>query len=155
VCYAAASVSSAFQEVYGDAIRKGSLDYHDVAACRVWKVTVPAAMRTIELAGPTLTQIRATLQCFTSRYSLSQEWGRALMLNQGDLDGLAYLGRRCGKPCLALFGDHPPNEKLPYQKSIVAESCGPIAEWTRFWSLMDQLRVAFVNLPATRPAPSW
>jgi hypothetical protein len=22
-----------------------------------------------------------------------------------DLDGLVYIGRRCGKPCLAMFGD--------------------------------------------------
>ena len=155
VCYAGDSVGSAFQEVYSDAIRKGTLDYKDVAAYQVWKITVPASMRTIELAGPTLTHIRATLQCFTGRYSLSQEWGRALMLNKDDLDGLVYIGRRCGKPCLALFGDNSPHEKNPYQKSIAAKPCGRIVEWRGFWPLMDQLRVAFTNLPATRPRSTW
>jgi hypothetical protein len=155
VCYAGDSVSSAFQEVYSDAIRKGTLDYNSVALDRVWKITVPAAMRTIELTGPTLTHIRATLQCFTGRYSLSQEWGRALMLNKDDLDGLEYIGRRCGKPCLALFGDNAPNEKNPYQRSIATKACGLMIEWHGFWPLMDQLRVDFTNLPATRPRSTW
>src|SRR6266542_4449644 len=139
VCYAGETIASAFQEVYSGEIRKGHLNYNDVAVHQVWEIVVPAAIKTIELSGPTITNIRATIQCFTGRYTLSQEWGRALMLNKDDLDGLIYIGRRCGKPCIAMFGSDAPNEKLPYQIAITVRSLGLIIEWRGFWSLMNQL----------------
>lgn len=155
VCYAGETIASAFQEVYSDEIRKGDVDYNSVANYRVWKITVPDTMRTIELAGPTLTHIRASIQSFTGRYSLSQEWGRALMLNKDDLDGLIYIGRRCGRPCLAMFGDDAPNEKVPYQLGLTVDVCGLLVEWKGFWTLTDQLRVTFTNLPTVKPKPTW
>jgi hypothetical protein len=155
VCYAGETIASAFQEVFSDEIRKGDLNYASVAAYRVWSITVPATMKTIELAGPTLTAIRASIQSFTGRYTLSQEWGRALMLNKDDLDGLIYIGRRCGKPCLALFGDDAPNEKAHYQAALTVDPVGLLVEWKGFWSLINQLRVRFINLPPIRPKPTW
>ncbi len=155
VCYAAETIASAFQEVYSDAIRKGCLNYTAVSRQKVWTLKVPATIRTIELSGPTLTRIRATLQCFVGGYGLSQEWGRALMLNKDELDGIVYIGRRCGKPCIALFGDDASKPVKPYQSQMTTTSLGLIIEWKHFWRLIDELKVSFVNLPSTRPAPTW
>ncbi len=153
VCYAGETIASAFQEVYADQIRKGLLNYPEVAAYEVWRINVPQTMRTIKLAGPTLTRMKATLQSFVSGYKTSQASGRALMLNKADLDGLVYIGRRCGKPCLALFGDK--TKPRPYQAQLTISKCRPINEWQQFWPLMDQLGVQFVNLPPTRANSTW
>jgi hypothetical protein len=153
VCYTAQSIASVLQERIGDAVRKGDVDYNDLSAWIVWSITVPPDLQTIELAGATLTRIRATVQSFVSRYSLSQEWARELMNHPANFDGLVYLGRRCGKNCLALFGDTA--APRPYQEKLSTYRHGHLVEWNEFWRLCDELKISFGNLPSTRPNPTW
>jgi hypothetical protein len=54
ICYMAESIPSAFQEVWGDAIRRnGRLDWAELANTVAWQITLAPDVKTIELAGPT------------------------------------------------------------------------------------------------------
>jgi hypothetical protein len=80
VSYAAGSILSAFQEVFGNAIRhRAPLDWSEVQEVSVWCITTPSSFRGIHLFGETLTVIDATFQCFVSSYPKSQRWGSAFM----------------------------------------------------------------------------
>lgn len=55
VCYAAESIPAAFQEVWGDEIRRARrLDWTELERMVAWKITVAPTLRTVELAGETL-----------------------------------------------------------------------------------------------------
>lgn len=154
VCYAAESVASAFQEVWGDTIRHdGRLDWLELNDMAVWRLSVMPTLRTIELAGPTLATIHATLQCFVGGYPESQRWGTALMAHPADLDGVQYLGRRCGRTCLALFGDkdHP----KPHQAELKEERLGLLSHWSGLWTFVNSINLRLANLPEKPPTPTW
>lgn len=154
VCYAAQSITSAFQEVFGERIRhSGVLDW-DELQLRVWSIETPRSFRGINLFGETLTVINATLQCFVSNYPKSQRWGAGLMDHPANLDGLVYLGRQCGKECLAMFGD----QKSPrrYQSKIKTVMLGDLPSWIGFWPMLDRLGVRVDSIPEERSrAPEW
>lgn len=153
VCYAAESITAAFQEIWGDRIRqRAPVDWAEFVGRDVWRIDVPRATL-LTLAGPTLTTLRATLQCFVGSYPLSQAWGRALMAHPANLDGVCYLGRRCGAYCVALFGDR--SAPKPYQAAIVETRLGPLVQWKRFFPLRSQLRLRISSLPTERPAVSY
>ena len=153
VCYAAESVSAAFQEIWGDELRRGRrVDWLDLEPMRVWQIDVPD-LRTIELAGETLSLLKATLQCFVGGYGLSQRWGAALMTHPGDYDGLLYLGRRCGRRCLALFGDD--RAPRPHQAALETTNLGSLVTWKGLWPFLDRIQVRVGNLPSTAPRGTW
>jgi hypothetical protein len=148
VCYAAQSITAAFQEVFGERIRhSGVLDWQELQLC-VWAIRTPRSFRGINLFGETLTVIRATLQCFVSSYAKSQRWGAALMDHPADLDGLVYLGRQCGTECLAMFGD----QKSPrrYQHRIRTGMLGNLSLWSGFWPMLDKLAVRIDSISGER-----
>lgn len=151
VCYAAESIPAAFQEIWGDEIRRGHrLDWKDLETMMAWQITVPPSLRTIELAGETLAVVKGTLQSFVGSYATSQRWGQALMAHPADLDGLQYLGRRCGRTCLALFGD----EMAPkaHQAALHAKKLGAMVNWKPLWTFLDRIEVRVAHLPST-PLP--
>jgi RES domain len=149
VCYAAGSILSAFQEVFGNKIRhRASLDWNEVWDVRVWRITTPSSFRGMHLYGETLTVIDATLQCFVSSHPKSQRWGAALMEHTADLDGLVYIGRRCGTPCLAMFGDK--NSPRQYQNELRTEMLGELQVWDEFWPMLDRLGVRLISMPKER-----
>jgi len=153
VCYLAESVPAAFQEIWGDQIRSKRLDWRDLERKIVWQIAASPHLRTIELAGETLTALKATLQCFTGSYPKSQRWGAALMEHPLDLDGLQYLGRRSGRHCLALFGDE--KDERPHQKELVPQKRGPLSHWKGLWQLLDRTQVRVAHLPAKPPSGDW
>lgn len=149
VCYAAGSILSAFQEVFGNKIRhRAPLDWNEVWDVRVWRITTPSSFRGMHLYGETLTVIDATLQCFVSSHPKSQRWGAALMEHTADLDGLGYIGRRCGTPCLAMFGDK--NSPRRYQNELRTEMLGELQFWDEFWPMLDRLGVRLISMPKER-----
>jgi hypothetical protein len=149
VCYAAGSILSAFQEVFGNKIRhRTPLDWSEVQDFCVWCVTTPASFRGIQLFGETLTVIDATLQCFVSSYPKSQRWGAAFMEHPADLDGLVYIGRRCGSQCLAMFGDADAPRR--YQSDLRTEMLGELQFWEEFWPMLDRLGVRLTSMPKER-----
>lgn len=149
VCYAAGSIPSAFQEVFGNKIRhRASLDWSEFEDVCVWCIRTPPGFRAINLFGETLTVIGATLQCFVSGYLKSQRWGAAFMDHSVDLDGLVYIGRRCGKPCLAMFGDSDSPRR--YQSDIRTEMLGELQFWDEFWPMLDRLGVRMTSMPQER-----
>jgi RES domain len=154
VCYAASSITRAFQEVFGIKIRCSTpLDWSEINDFRVWCISIPGGFRGLNLFGDTLTLIDATLQCFVSSYAKSRRWGAALMDHPADLDGLVYYGRRCGAHCLALFGDETSPRK--YQKSLKSELLGDLILWDEFWSMLDRLKVRVSSIPRERKEPTW
>ena len=154
VCYAAESIPAAFQEVWGDEIRRARrLDWDDLEPMNAWRITVAPSLRTIELAGETLAVVKGTLQSFVGSYAKSQRWGQAFMNHPDDLDGLQYLGRRCGRTCLALFGDET-NPK-PHQAALRCEKLGALANWKNLWPLLDQIQLRIAHLPAVPPPGEW
>lgn len=154
VCYAASSITRAFQEVFGIKIRCSiPLDWSEINDFRVWYISIPGGFRGLNLFGDTLTLIDATLQCFVSSYAKSRRWGAALMDHPADLDGLVYYGRRCGAHCLALFGDETSPRK--YQKSLKSELLGDLILWDEFWSMLDRLKVRVSSIPRERKEPTW
>ena len=149
VCYAGSTIAASFQEIWGDRVRhKAPIDWLEFASKNIWRIEIPQC-GILTLAGPTLTTIRASLQCFTGSYKTSQNWGAALMLHPAGLDALQYIGRRSGSQCLVLFGDST-RAKL-YQANILTTRLGPLVQWKGFFPLRTQLRVRIGNLPATRP----
>jgi hypothetical protein len=154
VCYAASSITAAFQEVFGNKVRWSTpLDWSELLDSRVWRISIPPTFQGLNLFGETLTVIDATLQCFVSNYPKSQRWGAALMNHPANLDGVVYLGRRCGTHCLAMFGDDAsPRE---YQKSLKTELLGDFVRWDGFWPMLDRLKVRIRSLPKRRRGASW
>ena len=75
------------------------------------------------------------------------------MIHPADLDGLIYLGRRCGTPCLAMFGDDA--SRRGYQKSLTTELLGDLVCWDGFWPMLDRLRVRISSLPKIRKGATW
>ena len=70
MCYTAGSVTSAFQEVFGNKIRqRAPLDWSEVQDVCAWSIQTPPFFRGINLFGETLTVIGGTVQCFVSSYS--------------------------------------------------------------------------------------
>ena len=149
VCYAAGSIPSAFQEVFGNKIRhRAPLDWSEVEDVCVWRIRTPPEFRGINLFGEPLTVIDATLECFVSGYPKSQRWGSAFMEHSADLDGLVYIGRRCGKPCLAMFGDADSPRR--YQSDIRTAMLGELQFWDEFWPMLDRLGVRMTSMPYDR-----
>jgi hypothetical protein len=62
-----------------------------------------------------------------------------------DLDGLVYIGRRCGKPGLAMFGDSDSPRR--YQSHIRTEMLGELQFWDEFWLMPDWLGVRMTSMP--------
>jgi len=155
VCYVAADVETAFLEVYADAIRKKALAYPDLDDRMVWKVSIPSDLNLLRLSGPTLSKIKATLQCFVSRYTLSQAWGRAFMEHPANLDGVIYQGRQSGSPCVALFGDEEPKKGKSYQSGLVSKCLGKLTEWDGFFPCIDKTGARVTNLPSSPPSAFW
>jgi hypothetical protein len=148
VCYFASSIVAAFQEVFGDKIRHGTpIDWTELKDISVWRVIIPSWFRGLELSGENLSVIHATLQCFVSSYPKSQRWGAALMKHPVDLDGLVYVGRRCGKSCLAIFGDA--DFPRSYQKDLKIRRLGQLSTWYDLWPMLDRLKVRLSAMPAT------
>lgn len=148
VCYVASSIVAAFQEVFGEKIRHGTpLDWTEVRGVCVWCITIPSCFRGVDLFGENLSVIHATLQCFVSSYPKSQRWGAALMSHPSDLDGLVYFGRRCGAPCMAMFGDT--ESPRPYQKDLEIKRLGQLSAWDELWPMLDRLGVRLSSMPAT------
>jgi RES domain len=149
VCYAAGSILSAFLEVSGNKIRHWApLDWNEVRDVCVWRITTPSSLRGIHLCGETLTVIDATLQCFVSSYPKSQRWGAALMDHAADLDGLVNIGRRCGNPCLAMFG--AANSPRRYQSDLQTAMLGELQFWDEFRPMLDRLGVRLTSMPKDR-----
>ena len=69
------------------------------------------------------------------------------MDHPSDLDGLVYIGRRCGDHCLALFGDA--DSPRAYQSQILPAMMGELCEWTGFWPMLDRLNVRIRSIPKT------
>jgi hypothetical protein len=155
VCYLAQDIPTSIMEVFSDRIRARRLDYTELDEERVWTITVPRDLTLLELAGPILPKIKATLQCFVSRYTLSQEWGRAFMEHPAELDGVIYTGRQSGLPCLALFGDTDPAKGLWHQRSLKHSCLGKLTEWEGFYPLLAKTGARVVNLPAIPPLKTW
>ena len=70
-----------------------------------------------------------------------------------DLDGLVYIGRRCGKPCLAMFGDSDSPRR--YQSDIRTEMLGELQFWDEFWPMLDRLGVRMTSMPQERREIPW
>jgi hypothetical protein len=154
VCYSAGTLASAFQELWGDVMRRqGRLDWLELEQMLVWKLEVDPALKTVELAGTSLAAIKATVQCFVTSYPLSQRWGAAFMLHPDDIDGLQYIGRRCGRTCLALFGDAITPK--PHQAMLRETKLGPLPEWRDLWAMISTANVRVLNLPAAVPAATF
>lgn len=155
VCYLSHSLLTSFLEVFADRIRRERIDYSALNATIAWKITVPRDLNLLALEGATLPKIKATVQSFVSRYSLSQAWGDAFMKHPEDLDGVIYKGRRSAGDCLALFGDTDPTKGRWHQSSLVPTRLGRITEWSQFYKVIDQTGARVVNLPSTPPSGAW
>lgn len=155
VCYLADDIITGVMEVCADRIRKRRLDFEELDDLRVWQVTVLPDLNLLRLTGPALAKIRATLQCFVSRYALSQEWARAFMTHPADLDGVVYLGRQSGLPCLALFGDSVPAKGRWHQRETRSRCLGKLTEWDGFYPLLVRTGARVWNLPSRPPARPW
>lgn len=154
VCYLAESISSSFLEIWGDKIRPSRrLSWSEIQPMMVWHVEVSSSLNAIELAGETLAVIKANTQSFVSSFALSQEWGRQLMLHPADIDGMKYIARRCGRSCLALFGDG--TKPKPHQSALRARQLGPLQTWKGLWPLLDRIQVKVSDLPGMPPKPEW
>jgi len=154
VCYLAEDIETACLEVFADRIRKGVIDFSALHEAIVWRITVAADLGLLPLSGPTLTKIRATLQCFVSRYTLSQAWARALMTHPADFDGVIYSGRQSAAPCIALFGDDDPVKGRKHQASIAFARLGRFSEWKQFPHFLIATRARVRNLPPSL-TPVW
>ena len=152
-CYAGVTLASALQERFSDQIISGRLDYLEVAAQDTFSIGLPVDLKALDLSGPDLTAIRATLQCFVGAYALSQEWGRALMSHPADLEALLYQGRRCGRTCIAMLGDE--ENRRGFQDKLKVINLGPIVEWDGFWQFAAALRIEWLNAPRLRPTATW
>jgi hypothetical protein len=150
----ASSITAAFQEVFGNKIHHHTpLDWTELEEADVWRICTPVSFRGLDLFGEPLTRIHATLQCFVSSYAKSQRWGAALMSHPADLDGLVYLGRRCGVNCLAMFGDD--GAPRDYQKYLKIDVLGDLVCWDGFWPMLDRLNVRISSAPKGRKGPVW
>lgn len=146
--------TAASRMVWGDEIRRARrLDWKELERTVAWQITVTPGLRTVELAGETLAVIKGTLQSFVGSYAKSQRWGLELMAHPDDLDGLQYFGRRCGRTCLALFGD----EKAPkaHQAALHVKKLGAMANWKSLWTFLDEIHVRVANLPSVLPPADW
>ncbi len=74
----------------------------------------------------------------------STDLSDALMKHPLDLDGLVYLGRRCGVPYLAMFGGA--NSPRPYQKDLEIISL-ELSCWDQFWPMLDRLGARVSSMP--------
>ncbi len=153
VSYWGSSIVGCMQEIWGDAARnRRGIDYGDIARMDVWELTIPdRAFVYVELHGAGLTLIKAHMGCFTGGYKKSQKWGAALMDHPANLDGVEYLGRRCGSPCLAMFGDQNPAKGKAYQAKLIRKKLGPLVNWGKFWTTRNDLGLRLFNIPATMP----
>ncbi len=153
VCYAASSIRAAFQEIFADKIRSNKgIPWAEISDLCVWRIYAVQGLRTIELYGPTLSLIRATLQCFTSSYGLSQRWGAALIEHSADLEGIRYMGRRSGSECLALLGDE--DNPRGFQGNLKFERAGLLIDWEEFWVCLDEMAVLVAGMPVPKPVPN-
>lgn len=155
VCYLGHRIETAFLEVFADAIRTKEIDYSDLHDTIAWKVEVPYDLNLLSLEGSTLPKIKATVQSFVSRYSISQAWGRALMSHPADLDGVIYKGRQSAGDCLALFGDTEPAKGRWHQGVLLPTKLGRITDWTHFYRFIDQTGAKVHHLPSKRPSVTW
>jgi hypothetical protein len=156
VCYFGHGILTGFLEIFADRIRKeGRINYAELDDTIAWKVKVPPDLNLLALEGATLPKIKATMQSFVSRYSLSQAWGEAFMKHPADLDGVIYKGRRSAGDCLALFGDTDPAKGRRHQRSLVPTKLGRITEWSEFYEVILQTGARVANLPTTRPGSCW
>jgi hypothetical protein len=155
VCYVAQDVPTAIMEVFSDRIRARRIDYAGMDDELVWKITLPHDLNLLQLSGPTLTGIKATVQCFVSRYTLSQEWGRAFMDHPSELDGVIYTGRQSGLACLALFGDADPAKGRWHQRTLSSTCLGRLTAWDRFHLLLAKTGARVLNLPAKPALKTW
>jgi hypothetical protein len=155
VCYLADRVETAALEVFGDAFRKRSLDHSELAGKTVWRITVPADLQLLALRGEVLPRIKATLQSFVSRYSLSQEWGRVFMTHPIEMDGVLYAGRQSGGSCLALFGDNNPSDGRWHQVDTTAKDLGRLTQWDHFYSFLEKANVRLRGMPSVCPSEGW
>ena len=155
VCYLAQRVETACLEVFADAFRTHAIDYSELRERMVWKITVPADLELLLLKGEVLPRIRATVQCFVSRYTLSQAWGRAFMQHPADLDGVIYDGRQSGDACLALFGDTDPKLGRWHQSQIKPTCLGRLTDWNGFYSFLDKTAARVNGLPSKPTVSVW
>ena len=81
-------------------------------------------------------------------YPKSQRRGAALMEHPADLDGLVYIGRRCGTSCLAMFGDTDSPRR--YQNELRTATLGELQFWDEFWPMLDRLGVRLTSMPKER-----
>ena len=97
--------------------------------------------------------VKGTRQSFVGSYAKSQRWGQALMAHPADLDGPQYLGRRCGRTCLALFGD----DKAPkaHQAALQVKKLRAMVNWKSLWTFLDRIQVRVAHLPSAPAAPNW
>lgn len=154
VCYAAESITAAFQEIFGDKIRRSRrLSYRELERLVVWQLDLPPRLRAIALRGETLALLNATTASFVTSYPLSQDWGRALMDHPARLDCLEYIGRRCGVGCLALFGDAAAPK--PHQRTLHPRKLGRLSEWKGLWSFLNRIQLLVTELPPKRPPSTW
>jgi hypothetical protein len=154
VCYVAQDITTSLMEVFADRMRVGRVDFNDLADQQVWRITT-GKLNVMELAGTTLPKIKATLQCFVSRYTLSQEWGRAFMEHPSDMDGVIYTGRQSGRECIALFGDTEPNKGRPFQRNLAAVSLGKLTDWDGLYPLLAKTGARVIGLPDKPSARTW
>jgi len=155
VCYLAQRVETACLEVFADAFRTRAIDYSELRERVVWKITVPADLELLFLQGEVLPRIKATIQCFVSRYTLSQAWGRAFMQHPADLDGVIYDGRQSGNACLALFGDTDPKLGRRHQSRIKPIRLGRLTAWDGFYSFIDKTAARVNGLPSKPTTSGW
>ena len=155
VCYLGHTLETAFLEVFADAIRTQEIDYSDLHAILAWKVALPSDLNVLKLEGTTLPKIKATVQSFVSRYSISQAWGRAFMSHPANLDGVIYQGRRSAGECLALFGDTDPAKGRLHQPLLRPTKLGRVTEWSHFYRFIDQTGARVTHLPSKRPRVTW
>ena len=155
VCYLAQRVETACLEVFADAFRTRAIDYRELRERMVWRIAIPEDLELLLLKGEVLTRIRATIQCFVSRYTLSQAWGRVLMSHPANLDGVIDDGRQSGDACLALFGDTDPKLGLWHQPQLKPTCLGRLTDWDGFYSFLDKTAARVNGLPAKPPTASW
>jgi hypothetical protein len=75
------------------------------------------------------------------------------MNHPADLDGLVYLGRRCGTHCIAMFGNEVSQHK--YQRSLAIDFLGDLVCWDGFWPMLNRLRVRISSLPKIPTGATW
>lgn len=152
VCYLATSLTAAFCEIWGDAVRdEAGIPFKSFESRCVYKITLPEKARLLSLKGQNVALLRATSNCFSGDdYALSQRWAAGFMTHPDAPDGLVYFGRRSADDCLALFGNpERQGEKSVLQDALTIEKLGDLVEWKRFYMTLVHLRIRTTAI--TRP----